>query len=169
MTLATHIIVGAAAASPFLASGDYALAMGVATGSHYIVDMIPHWSVGHHLHSITYEKDKHERTIREPKKLWRDVSLVLLDLFVGIIALIAIVGTPTDLPTLAGIMIVVVGSCLPDGLQFVQFWYKKSPVRQLQTLHDWFHFNTNGKGDLAPTFLTLGSQVALIIGTSFFL
>lgn len=138
MTLTTHALVGAAAASLFPAHPYLAFAAGFA--SHLAIDALPHYDYGEYLRS--FRKDPQRQL--ETDMVWgrwfaRDLSIIAADALLGfVLTFVAaqLLGIPAELALVgagAGIY--------PDLLQFVYYktrltWFE--PVlRPLQRLHVW--------------------------------
>ncbi len=135
MTLATHAIVGAAAAE--LVPAYPVLGFVVGFASHFVIDAIPH---GHYrLHSKTYHP---EAKLDEDMKVksWAflfDLARTGIDCLTGItLALLFFSRGGADIlsPFLGAI-----GGVLPDALQFVYWKIKSEPLTSLQRFHIWIH------------------------------
>lgn len=168
MTLTTHILVAGAAAKivgTAVGSSNPALIFAVALLSHYLLDMIPHWS--YRLPFVENGGKPTERKFRPDKKRFAiDFSKTALDGLLGTAILFAL-ASPTSFLGIINTFLAAAGGMAPDGLQGIQVAYKKFPMPLVQRLHDFFHFkNKNAESDfrdLAPTFLSIGSQLALVV------
>ncbi|MES2006504.1 MAG: hypothetical protein V4436_00180 [Patescibacteria group bacterium] len=134
MTLTTHAIVGAAAASLFPNQPLLAFAAGFA--SHFAIDALPHWD-----YRILSKVQKEDRLTDE---FATTGPLFLLDLLrIGSDALLGLVLAVWifsfwlfDLP----VWFVALGACagiLPDPLQFVYYKFHITLLRPLQRFHIW--------------------------------
>jgi hypothetical protein len=133
MTLTTHAIVGAAAASlvPHYPVAGFVLGF----ASHFAIDSIPHFDEGSLLHST--QKDNRRpfaRSIHYGKELLYDFSLVGFDALLGFLLSVAILWGLFHIP----LYIVLLGAfaaLLPDGLQFIYFVAKPKFMDPLQRFH----------------------------------
>lgn len=157
MTLTTHIIVGGALATPFLASGNIPGAFVVALASHYVVDAIPHWS--YKMHSLELGEKREDRAFKQDKhEVLKDLGRVFLDVALGALILFLFLAPDITFLEILAFALIVVGAILPDGLQGVQLLYKAFPMPYVQRFHDFFHYENGGKGDLPLTFGSFLSQ-----------
>ena len=83
MTLTTHALVGAAAASFFPESPWLAFSAGVA--SHLAADAIPHWDYKYYLRSVEEGSDKLQNRWRTGPDFWHDLRLFALDALLGFV------------------------------------------------------------------------------------
>ncbi len=135
MTLATHAILGTAAARIF--PGNNAVAFAAAFVSHFLADAIPHWD--YFLKS--YKKDFKNRLnddMRIDRNFLLDLSRIGLDFFLGA-AISYFIFRPADVSRLVNIAIGIFGGTLPDALQLVYFKTRKEPLTSLQRLHGFIH------------------------------
>jgi hypothetical protein len=140
MTLTTHAIVGAAAASLFPEQPVLAFVAGFA--SHFAIDAIPHWD-----YKMLSKKINGDEARARP--LEQDMVLgkhFLLDLVrIGSDALFGLllsVGIFYFWLFHIPFLIVAVGAIagiLPDPLQFVYFKTRSKLLEPLQTFHQWIH------------------------------
>ncbi len=138
MTLATHAVVGAAAASLFPEQAYLAFAAGFM--SHLAIDALPHYDYGEFLHS--FEKDPHHRLqtdMRFGKHFLHDLAIIGLDALIGFFLsffVARILSIPWELALIgagAGIY--------PDLIQFVYYKIRKTwlevGLAPLQRFHIW--------------------------------
>lgn len=131
MTLATHAIVGAAAASFFPQAP--AVAFAVAFGSHFLIDAIPHWDYPIRSPSVN---PKIGAAMKYDKALLADALTIGFDALLGVIIAL-FVFSPLNIP-----WIVFLGACagiLPDPLQFLYTKFQHEPLVSLQKFHRWTH------------------------------
>lgn len=155
MTLATHAVIGAAAAS--MVPGHPVLAFGAAFASHFVFDAIPHW----HYPVKSIRKDKHDRMKNDMvigKYFIADVAVIGLDALLGIGISLTAFSYVLHLPHML-VLIGAIAGILPDPLQFVYWKFRHEPITSLQRLHMWIHAAT----DLDDRLLVgVGSQILLI-------
>lgn len=158
MTLATHIVAGAAVAKIFSANPAQAFVVGCL--SHYILDSIVHWD--YKLRAFSPESDSSsadnlsstndsssvggspfiEKKVRFNKFLFGDIAKVLFDALLGFLIVFLIVSGVAD--RLVGDDMVLllsgaVGGVLPDFLQFLYGIWKTRFLRALQKFHHFMH------------------------------
>ncbi len=138
MTLTTHALVGAAAASLFPAYPYAAFAAGFV--SHLAIDALPHWDYGQHLHSI--EKDPARRMhtdMKFGKHFLRDLSVIGADALLGFVLTFVVAWLLQIPPEVA--LVGAGAGVLPDLLQFVYYKIRTTPfepaLHYLQKLHVW--------------------------------
>jgi hypothetical protein len=133
MTLTTHAIVGAAAASliPAYPVAGFILAF----ASHFAIDAIPHWDEGHYLHSTKKDETRpFARTVHGGKDLIHDLCMVGGDSLIGFLLSVAILCGLFHV----SVYIVLLGAFaaqVPDGLQFIYFIFKPKFMNPLQRFH----------------------------------
>jgi len=138
MTLTTHALVGAAAASLFPEHPYLAFAAGFA--SHFAIDALPHWDYGEYLRSMQYDPIQHLHTdMRLGKDFVRDLALIGADALLGFVLTFVAAWLLKISPEIA---LVGAGAGLyPDLLQFVYFKIKKTrferSMARLQLFHAW--------------------------------
>lgn len=151
MTLTTHALTGAVAASFF--SAYPLLAFTAAFASHFAVDALPHWD--YPIRSATIDphigaKMKYDRAF------FLDVVSIGFDMGLGIVLALFLFATPA---TRTIILIGAIGGILPDPLQFAYTRYPHQPLLSLQRFHQWIHTNHHLKR--TPLF-GICSQLLLI-------
>lgn len=135
MTLSTHAIVGAAAAS--FAPAHPLTAFSFAFASHFLIDAIPHWD--YHLASHRYQGD--DVMTADMPFSWAflgDLVKIGFDFILGFVFSFLIFGFLVSMPP-ALIIIGVVGGMLPDFLQFAYMKFRHEPLTSLYRFHAWFH------------------------------
>ena len=166
MTLTTHALVGAAAASLFPAHPYIAFAAGFA--SHFAIDSIPHWDYVDYLRSVF--KDEHDPLNKNMggEGLVHDLLIIGADALLGcLLAAVAAVLLRIPLP----IALIGAGAGIyPDALQFVYYKVRTTraepALRYLQLFHQWIQ---EGKHRYYwSIYKGIGYQVALI-AVSFFI
>lgn len=156
MTLATHGIVGTAAAS--LAVGNPVLAFLLAFASHLAIDSLPHRD--YHLKSIEEGETKLETDMKYGSLFLFDLARTGSDALLGLMLSFAIFTIWFfDMPP-EYVMLGVIGGVLPDFLQLVYFKTRSSFLLPLQKLHIWIQ---DGKERPAwPLWKGLLLQAALV-------
>lgn len=136
MTLATHIVIAAAAAKP-ITSFHPAFSFLTAYLSHYLADAIPHWDYG--LNSMRNHEDPDKRRWEfRRESLLKDLTKVILDGALGTTALL--LATKPSSPTeFLWIGAVIAGGILPDFLEGVYIKLKIYPLRLLHKFHRFMH------------------------------
>jgi hypothetical protein len=124
MTLTTHALVGAAAASIF-PHHPY-MAFTAAFASHLAIDSMPHWDYQAWLRSTERDMlDPLKNDMRWGRDLWHDVAVIGADAIIGTLLAVLVFGWWWGL----SVPIALVGAwagVLPDFLQFV--YYKTRTV-----------------------------------------
>lgn len=170
MILASHAVIGVAAASVF--PTHPIIAFSAALASHYIMDAIPHWEYD----LLSSKKDLNNplnNDIEVGKDFFSDLSKVSLDLFIGIVAsLVAFyfigLGIYSSLPILiAGIS----GGIIPDILQFVYFRIRREPLKSLYRFHYFIHnrYRKLEEHFLVGIFLQVIIVVLTVLSANYFL
>jgi len=131
MTLTTHAIVGAAAAS-FMPEHPV---LGFCAGftSHYVIDAIPHWD--YPIYSDSVDPQRGGR-LRFNRTLVRDILTIGFDGILGIALSFFFFGASVPF---AAVIAGAFGGMLPDPLQFAYVQWKHQPLISMQKLHDWIH------------------------------
>lgn len=136
MTLTTHALVGAAAASLF--PQNPALAFGAGFLSHFAIDALPHWDYSHYMQS--WEQDaEHPLNSRftMDARFFKELPIFMGDALFG---LVASVGLFCVWFFNAPPFIIAVGACaglLPDALGAVYLATHWPLLRPLQRFHIW--------------------------------
>ena len=138
MTLTTHALVGAAAASLFPAHPYAAFAAGFA--SHFAIDALPHWDYGEYLRSARWNLAKPlETDMKLGKDFLRDLAIIAADALLGFVLTFVAAKALRISPELA--LVGAGAGIYPDLLQFV--YYKIRATRfepalgYLQRFHLW--------------------------------
>jgi hypothetical protein len=157
MTLTTHAIIGAAAASLFPQEPVVAFVAGFT--SHLAADAIPHWD---------YELASMREDVSHPletdmvidKDFFDDFVQIASDAFIGLALSVLIFNAWLFHIPLLIVGIGVVAGILPDPLQFVYFKTHAKILEPLQSFHMWIQ----RKSPLpVPSWVGLGLQCALIV------
>jgi len=141
MTLTTHAIVGAAAAS--LTPGHPILGFCFGFASHFLIDTIPHWH--YPLPSVAKDKNNHlnDDVLVFDKNFPLDLLKMGADNLLGII--LALVFFQVRYPyVFSAAFIGAIAGVLPDALQFVYTKWRHEPMISLQR----FHLRIHAKRDL---------------------
>ncbi|MBI3442487.1 MAG: hypothetical protein HY007_01870 [Candidatus Sungbacteria bacterium] len=157
MTLTTHAVIGAAAAS--MVPGHPTLAFGLAFASHFVLDAIPHW----HYPVKSMKKDKRDRMNNDMvigRYFVSDMAVIGSDALLGI-GISLIVFSYFGHLSWQLILIGTIAGILPDPLQFVYWKFRHEPFIYLQRLHMGIHATTDLDDRL---LLGVGSQILLILG-----
>ena len=155
MTLTTHAVIGAAAAS--MVQGYLVLAFGVAFVSHFVLDAISHW----HYPVKSIQKDKRDRMKNDMvigKHFIADVAVIGCDALLGVGISLVVFSYFFHL-SLVLVLIGATAGILPDPLQFVYWKFRHEPIASLQRFHMWIHAVTDL--DNRP-LLGIGSQILLM-------
>lgn len=156
MTLATHAIVGAAAASLF--PQEPALAFVAGFVSHFAIDAIPHWD--YELSSMHDDPGNPLNTYITPgKEYWGDVVQVAGDAVLGF-ALSALIFSVWIFHL--SLLIILTGAfaaLVPDGLQFIFFTWHSDILVPLQRFHDWIQKPSPID---VPAWVGIGLQCTLV-------
>ncbi len=170
MTLATHIVVGAATARALATSPIQAFILGWI--SHYIMDSIIHWDYP----LKTFEGNHNDPTatkIHFNRDIFLDMAKVLLDVGLGFI----IVLLATDEFTRQNFFLVLagaVGGGMPDFIQFLYGAFKTKsltqpltkPLEIMQRFHNFMHASRDLK---SRPVIGIAIQVCIILVVSFFI
>jgi len=156
MTLTTHAIVGAAAASLFPASPVLAFAAGFA--SHFAIDSLPHWD-----YRLLSKQDNPGDKLSEDMKFGRmfvfDLLRIGSDAALGVLLAAFIFSFWLfNLPLWFVVMGALAG-ILPDPLQFVYYKTRSKLLLPLQRFHIWVQ---KGKSIHPPFYIGLLYQVLLV-------
>jgi len=163
MTLTTHALVGAAAASLFPEHPYLAFAAGFA--SHFAIDALPHWDYGEYLRSFSEKPGEPlSADMRMGKDFHRDLAIITGDALLGFVLTFVAAWILNVSPEIA---LVGAGAGLyPDLLQFIYYKIRTTPfepvLTYLQRFHIWVQKNSERtewgwqKG--------LGTQVLLVTG-----
>jgi hypothetical protein len=157
MTLTTHAIVGAAAASLFPTSPVLAFAAGFA--SHFAIDSLPHWDY----RILSKHKEESNRLndnidVRNPTFIL-DLMRIGSDALLGTILSIFIFSVWLfHLPIWFSILGAWAG-ILPDPLQFVYYKTRLAIMVPLQRFHIWVQ---KGKSIHPPFYIGLLYQALLV-------
>lgn len=158
MTLTTHALVGAAAASFFPEHPYVAFAAGFA--SHFVLDAIPHWD--YQLRSvIKVPADKLATSIRWGRDFWYDFMYIGGDALLGFVLTFVLAWILTIRPEVA---LVGAGAALyPDLLQFIYWNTRWAFLEPLQKYH------VNVQKNIYPRphwALGLAYQVILVVAVA---
>jgi len=157
MTLTTHALVGAAAASLF--PEQPLLGFAAAFASHLTIDSLPHWD-----YKILSKQDDASNKLNEDMKIGRfffyDLVRIGNDILLGLVlSWLVFCVWIFHMP----ILIVLMGACagiLPDPLQFVYFKTRSKILEPLQRFHIWVQ---KGKSIHPPAWLGLTYQAVLVL------
>jgi hypothetical protein len=158
MTLTTHAIVGAAAATLF--PQQPVLAFAVAFASHFAIDALPHWD-----YNILSKKKNDENRLEEhfnikSRAFALDLTRIGSDAILGTILAVAIFSFWLfDFP----IWLAVLGAwagILPDPLQFIYYNTRFKFMEPLQRFHIYVQ---RGKSIYPPPLVGLAYQAILIL------
>lgn len=138
MTLTTHALVGAAAASLFPEHQYIAFAAGFA--SHFAIDALPHWDYAEYLRSMQWDPARRIHTdMRLNKYFLRDLAIIGADALLGFVLTFVAAWILKVSPEIA--LVGAGAGIYPDLLQFI--YYKIRTTRfepvlaYLQRFHMW--------------------------------
>jgi hypothetical protein len=159
MTLATHAVVGAAAASLF--PSHPVIAFFAAFFSHYVFDTIPHWD--YKILSAYANPDNALAPGRTgiDKNFVLDMLRIAADVLLGIL-IILIVWQPSSSAQLEILALGIIGGMLPDLLQFVYINFPHQPMVLVQRFHNLMH--AEHKLDKNKPFIGALPQIAIMAG-----
>lgn len=137
MTLTTHALVGAAAASFFPAYPYAAFAAGFV--SHFAIDALPHYDYGEYLRALRWDEANNLRPSAEKSYVVQDLLLIGADALLGfVLTFVAawVLGIP------AWLALIGAGAALyPDLLQVVHYVLRDTEggwaLGYLQRFHSW--------------------------------
>ncbi len=161
VTLTTHALVGAAAASMFPEQPYAAFAAGFA--SHFLIDAIPHWDYIDYIRS--FKRDPHglDSDMELGRHFLRDLAILGADALLGAVLVLLIMcgwlGIPVEVAFIGA------GAGLyPDLLQFVYWKTRKTFIEPSLELLQRFHrlVQQTSPLDVDPR-LGLGLQAALVV------
>lgn len=161
MTLATHIVAGAAVAKVFATDPVQAFIIGWI--SHYVLDTITHWD--YPLKTFTSNRaDPRQNKIRFSKDLIWDMSKVILDVIIGFAIVFAVyagfdfskLNTAEAKLILAGAL----GGVMPDFVQFLYAVFKVKLFRIFQNFHDFVHADSDFNN---RPLIGIASQILIIL------
>lgn len=164
MTLATHIVVGAAVARVLASNPVEAFVIGLAT--HYLLDSIVHWD--YPLSAYSSEKAMPEQTkVHLNKYIFLDMGKVLLDVAIGFVIVFFVHQQfiSGNMSTLWLLLIAALGAVLPDFIQFAYGIFKIHPLGLMQRFHHYMHAGANFNN---RPILGISTQVCLIALVSVF-
>lgn len=138
MILSVHIIAAAVATKPVFQNPG--LVFLVALGTHFILDIIPHWD--YKLRSI--KKDENDSILKgsilPSKKLFRnDLIKIGLDTLIGTLLVLLVIKFSLNWRSFLLLAGLVVGATLPDFLAGVNLFWKKFPTLELTKFHYFIH------------------------------
>lgn len=161
MVLTTHAIVGASVAN--LMPSHPILGFTAGFASHFLLDAIPHWDY----HLLSSKKDSQNPLNNDlilGKNFIIDLAKISTDALIGtmiaIFLFIDISNFNLNSFLTSAIFWGIVGSLLPDVLQFVYFKWRHEPLTTLQRFHNWIQKKRNLKN---KPVLGIVSQLTIII------
>lgn len=145
MTLATHLVVGAAGARLFAGAGTPSLFTAFLIGwmSHYILDSITHWDYPLSAYSSSLENPL-KTTLVRGKVLFFDFAKVILDAGAGLILVYFFIRDPGAVALFdPRIFLGALGAAFPDFIQFAYSFLKWKPLGLMQRFHHFMHAKTS--------------------------
>ena len=131
MILSTHAVIGAAIVSAMPTHPVIGIVF--AFGSHFVLDMIPHWDYKLYSNSINPNVGG---KMKFNKHLVFDFFRIGGDAVIGIVVAYFLFRTPVHpIVWFLGASAAV----LPDFLQFAYLKLKSKPLTHLQNFHQWIH------------------------------
>lgn len=159
MTLTTHALVGAAAASLFPSEPYLAFAAGFV--SHLAIDAIPHWDYHGWLHSVRRDPlHPLQNEVLSGKGAWRDFAIIAADALLGFVLTF---GVARFLNIPAHVALIGAGAGVyPDILQFVYYKIRHDDwLRPVLEPLQKFHISL--QREIYPRwYIGLGYQLALV-------
>ncbi len=161
MTLATHMVAGAAVAKVFSSHPVEAFAIGWI--SHYILDSVVHWD---YPLSITGGEEHVPINVRQASKklIAYDITKVSIDVCLGVI-LVTILARNFDPNNLVVLIAGAIGATIPDFLQFLFGIFKLKILEILQKFHDFMHAKHTLKH---KPFFGISTQIGIILVATLF-
>ncbi len=157
MTLTTHALVGAAAASLFSQKPVLAFAAGFV--SHFCIDAIPHWDY----RPESMIKDKNNKLATDMilgKSFFKDLIFIGSDALLGLALSVLIFSLWLFHVPIAIITLGVIAAILPDPLQFI---YYKTHSKLLEPLQKFHAVWLQQKSPInVPAWIGLGLQALLV-------
>jgi len=159
MTLTTHALVGAAAASFFPAHPYVAFAAGFV--SHLAIDALPHWDEGSYmLRSVRVTgAGKTDRDMVIGKDFISDFTYLGFESLVGILAAVFIFFGWLHAP-LAIVLVGAVAGLLPDAMHFIYFKTRSILLTDFERFHSYIQREHTNKRYLFV-------EVTLVVGVVF--
>ena len=159
MTLTTHSVVAASIAVISKANPLAAFCLGVT--SHFLLDSVPHWD--YPLMSGNEATDKMKTDMVIGKSFYIDLLSIATDASLGLF--LGLLFLPTYHIGFGALLVrpvfcAIVGSMLPDFLQFVYFKTKSEPFTSIYRFHMYIHSDYRFA---VMSVLGIGMQV-LIVG-----
>lgn len=161
MTLATHIVVGAAASRLFATHPAEAFVIGLA--SHYVLDSIVHWDYPIRAYSSRLDAPG-ETKVSVGRGMLFDMAKVLLDVAIGFV-IVLLVHQQLVQGNLLFLLLAAVGAVLPDFIQFAYGVYKFPPFGLMQRFHHFMHATRNFND---RPVIGVATQICLIVVASMF-
>ncbi len=144
MTLATHIVAGAAAAK--ILSTDPTQAFIIGWISHYFLDSITHWDYPLKAFSSN-RQDPRQNKVSFNKYLILDMAKVIVDALIGFaivaIAYKGLLSGAFDKQQLYIVLAGAIGGTMPDFVQFLYGLFKVKLFRVFQNFHDYVHADSD--------------------------
>ena len=158
MTLTTHAIVGASAATMF--SFHPAAAIAAAFLSHFAIDVTPHWD-----YILRSGREDPQNPMNSDMIIGKDFIFdlvrVCVDALLGI-ALSLLIFFPQESYQLLIVLLGAGFGILPDPLQFAYWKIRKEPFLSLQRFHRWAH--SKDKSLLGRWKIGVFYQFSLVLG-----
>jgi hypothetical protein len=159
MTLATHIVIAGAITKPMIGKVHPALAFAVALATHYLSDAIPHYD-----YHIGTAKQKTAAVLKielnpTPRNIAHDLIKIGFDATVGFVVLLFFARPEFSFAGIFPYALVALAAILPDALQSVYWFWRKSPIKEMKIFHDYWHAKEKLKWD----WLGLSSQALIFL------
>src|SRR3989344_76146 len=136
MTLATHIVVAGAVASPFLPNPLVGFLAGFL--SHYVVDAIPHWDWPLKSIRINLQGRKYKTNFSSGTIIF-DTMMMLSDMALGFLALFLVLQGNFSINAAVALFAAAVGGVLPGGMDIFFLAFRKEPFVTHHRFHSWAH------------------------------
>lgn len=135
MILASHALIGAAAARVFTSNPILAFIMGMI--SHYLADAVPHWQ--YERLSIMNDKNSGKKKVFSGKGFLRDILFIGLDFSFGMLTSIYFFWADGSGGFPVAIALGAFGGMFPDALQLLNSLMPKGLFKLHQAFHDLVH------------------------------
>ncbi|TAL49105.1 hypothetical protein EPN83_02415 [Patescibacteria group bacterium] len=156
MVLAVHGVVAGALATVARANPVTGFFIGFL--SHFLLDAFPHWDYFHLLPSFSKQEGQKVRHLQ----FVRDIFWICCDIGLGVLLSLLFFVFHRDLGGVVtkGVFWAIIGSIVPDVLQYLAMKLPWKPLTLFRRLHDYFHSKTKLNGAAA---FGIGIQVVVVI------
>lgn len=164
MNLTSHALVGAAVAQVF--PNHPLIAFWGAFGSHFVLDMVPHFDFT--LYSSSKDgDDEMTRRLGWGRPFAKDLTKIILDFVCGL-ALSWYIFSPPDNYRLVLLLWCALAAMLPDALQFVYIKIRRGAIVYLQRFHIWMHYPDRPERPLLGLLTEIVTVAVIVVLTKFY-